>query len=258
MGAKSDKLMESYGGRSNSDRLRIWIIKFLEDMSSGGVGLATEATLQSVLAAIQNGQDYEAKLVVDDNGNGTTYLEVRIWNPDTQTWETPLYYAAGSNTGVPLGSLTAPVIYINPNNLLATIAANTTDNATETTLNNFLTAFNSEDFASETTLALINTSIGNIETSIGNIETDANTLATPSTGLAVGGPIRATGVGSVTAGKRRISIFNAGGADADVNGGANNLAPGEMVTWSADGLRDTLGAVAYDGSGTELVITTVG
>ena len=88
-------------------------------------GLATESTLQQVLMAIQNGQDFEAKLVVDDNGDGDTYLEIRIWNPDTQTWETPLYYTAGSNVGVPAGSLTAPIIYLNPTAVLNTIAGNT-------------------------------------------------------------------------------------------------------------------------------------
>lgn len=92
----------------------------------GGGALATEATLQAVLSAIQDGQDFEAKIVVDDNGNGTTYLEVRIWNPDTQTWETPLYYLPGSNVGVGAGALTAPIIYQNPNTLLAQIVSNTT------------------------------------------------------------------------------------------------------------------------------------
>jgi hypothetical protein len=68
MGAKSDKLMESYGGRSNSDKLRILIIKYLEDMSSGGVSLATEATLLDLLNK------------VDDSlgGNGTEYINSAV------------------------------------------------------------------------------------------------------------------------------------------------------------------------------------
>lgn len=86
-------------------------------------GLATESTLQQVLAAIQDGQDFEAKLVVDDGGNGDTYLEVRIWNPDDQTWETPLYYAPGSNSGVPAASLTSPLVYINSTSILSTISS---------------------------------------------------------------------------------------------------------------------------------------
>lgn len=89
---------------------------------NGSVALgATEATLQLVLSAIQDGQDFEAKIVVDDNGNGTTYLEVRIWNPDTQSWEAPLYYLPGSNVGVPASSLIAPIIYINNGAVLAQI-----------------------------------------------------------------------------------------------------------------------------------------
>jgi hypothetical protein len=130
-------------------------------------GLATEATLQLVLSAIQDGQDFEAKLVEDTNG--VTFLEVRIWNPDTQTWEAPLYYIPGSNipynVGDPGGPV-APITYINNGAILSQIYAelldqgitldnietNTNDVATETTLSSLLTAFNAEDFASETTL----------------------------------------------------------------------------------------------------------
>lgn len=90
---------------------------------------ATEATLQSVLAAIQNGTDYEAKLVVDNDG--ATWLEVRIWNTDTSTFDAPVYYAAGSNT---VGTPAAPINYINPLTLLATVANNTTGLSTEATL----------------------------------------------------------------------------------------------------------------------------
>jgi hypothetical protein len=130
-------------------------------------GLATEATLQLVLSAIQDGQDFEAKLIED--ATGATFLEVRIWNPDTQTWEAPQYYAPGSNTpysvGDPGGPV-APIVYINNGAVLAQIYAelldqgltlddielNTDDVATQTTLAALLAAFNAEDFASETTL----------------------------------------------------------------------------------------------------------
>lgn len=85
-------------------------------------GLATEPTLQMVLSAIQDGQDFEAKLIED--ANGATFLEVRIWNPDTQTWEAPQYYAPGNNTpysvGDPGGPV-APIVYINNGAILAQI-----------------------------------------------------------------------------------------------------------------------------------------
>lgn len=100
---------------------------------SSTAGLASESTLQMVLNAINDGQDFESHLVIDDNGDGDVYLEVRIWNSDTQTWEAPLYYAAGSNVGVPAGSLTAPIIYMNPLAVLNIIASNTGTLATPVT-----------------------------------------------------------------------------------------------------------------------------
>lgn len=181
-------------------------------------GLATEGTLQSVLTAIQNGTDYEAKLVVDSNDD--TWLEVRIWNTGSQTFDPPIYYAAGSNiVGIPV----APITYINPTTLLSQIASNTTgisleatqlsvltelqslnvtagnlateatllalstwittNAATEATLNSLLTAFNTTDFATETTLSSVDTTITNAYTELLNqgltlddIETALNTL----------------------------------------------------------------------------------
>ena len=86
-----------------------------------------EPLLAQILAAIQQGTDYEAALVVD--ANDVTWLEIRIWNGIT--FDAPVYYLAGSNTsGIPL----APITYINPNTYLAQIVSNTTGLATETTL----------------------------------------------------------------------------------------------------------------------------
>jgi len=88
-----------------------------------------EPFLAQILAAIQSEQDYEAMLVVD--ANNITWLEIRIYNPDTGTFDPPVYYPAGSNTsGIPL----APITYINPNTYLAQIVINTTGLATEATL----------------------------------------------------------------------------------------------------------------------------
>lgn len=86
-----------------------------------------EPLLVQILAAIQQGTDYEAALIVD--ANNVTWLEIRIWNGTT--FNPPIYFAAGSNTpGTPL----APITYINPNSYLAQIVSNTTGLATETTL----------------------------------------------------------------------------------------------------------------------------
>jgi hypothetical protein len=141
----------------------------------GGGGLATEVTLQSVLSAIQDGQDFEAKIVVDNNGNGTTYLEVRIWNPDTQTWEAPLYYLPGSNVGVPAGSLTPAIVYVNPAALQAQILAaiqaqGTVPQATEATLSTI-----------EAWQSSINTILSIIETETANLDVALSTRASEAT-----------------------------------------------------------------------------
>lgn len=306
------------------------------DATGGGgstVGLATESTLNMVLAAIQNGQDFEAKLVVDDNGDGDTYLEVRIWNPDTQTWETPLYYMAGSNTGVPAGSLTAPIIYINPAALLGTIAANTTGLATEVTLASLEAKLNSlgqkasadsapvvlsteqevilnaiktaveaidldtDGLATEATLLAGNALLTTIDGVLDNIKLDTanldvalstrsseatllatNTLLTTidnvldailldtasianDIGLVEGyiapatrthNTVIATGIGSVPAGSLRGSVLNNGSASATWNG--ISLPAGISIPWGDVANRDDYGAIAYDATGTSLII----
>ena len=86
-----------------------------------------EPLLLQILLAIQSGQDYEAMLVVD--ANDITWLEIRVYNPDTGTFDPPVYYLPGSNTpGIPL----APLTYINPNTYLAQIVSNTAAIATST------------------------------------------------------------------------------------------------------------------------------
>lgn len=64
--------------------------------------------------------------------------------------------------------------------------------------------------------------------------------------------IRATGAGTVAAGAISVSVYNAGMANGTVLG--QTIKPGETLTWSTYPV-DTLAAVAYDGTGTELVIT---
>jgi hypothetical protein len=99
---------------------------------SSSSGLATEVTLKSVetlssliLAAIQAGTEYEEALVLDDAD--VTWLEVRIYNQSTGSFDTPSYYLAGSNTP---GTPTFPITYINPNSYLAQIVSNTADIST--------------------------------------------------------------------------------------------------------------------------------
>lgn len=68
-----------------------------------------------------------------------------------------------------------------------------------------------------------------------------------------GGPIRATAAGTIPAGSFSFSAFNAGGANGTINGGI--IKPGEEMNWQAKQGSTFPGAIAYDGTGTELVIT---
>ena len=131
--------------------------------------------------------------------------------------------------------------------------------ATEATLllvRTELTTLNAVDFATETTLSSVETLLTTIDTVLDAIKVDTGVLATPVTGLAVG-LTRATGpASSVSAGKRRVSFLNAGNTDTTVAGAT--LERGEFVTFSADGLRDTLAAISYDPQSSTLLIATVG
>ena len=64
----------------------------------------------------------------------------------------------------------------------------------------------------------------------------------------------ATGPGTVSAGFVAVSFHNHGASDAVVLG--QILGPGETVSYAVDA-PDILGAVAYDGTGTDLQVTTI-
>lgn len=89
-------------------------------------GLATESTLIQVLAALQNGREFEQLLVVDEGGVGCpgncpTYIQVRIWNSGSGTFDPPVYYDATGAIVVPVGPLTL----VNPQYLLESLLVET-------------------------------------------------------------------------------------------------------------------------------------
>jgi len=94
-----------------------------------------------------------------------------------------------------------------------------------------------------------NIQVGDVDVSGANPvpTTIASTTVTPNL-------VRSTGAGTIPSGARSFSIANVGAADADILGGTNNLKTGEVVNFDA-GLNNTYGAVAYDATGTELLIT---
>jgi hypothetical protein len=117
--------LKDYGNKGNNFP---WQLKMLQGQQCACDALQeivdntdqVEPLLVQILAAIQNGTDFEAFLVVD--ANEVTWLEVRIWNPATGTFDPPVYFAVGSNTP---GTPVAPISYINPNTYLAQIVSNT-------------------------------------------------------------------------------------------------------------------------------------
>lgn len=94
-----------------------------------------EVLLQQILASLQSGTDYEAALVVDNAD--VTWLEVRIWNTGTSSFDPPVYYQAGTNTP---GTPSAPISYINPNTYLAQISSYTSNLAPQSRTHNVITA----------------------------------------------------------------------------------------------------------------------
>ena len=115
------------GNKGNNFPYQLSVLELLGQISDNGGGggggggccptAATEATLLSVLNSLQNGQAFDATLVLDDND--ITWLEVRVWNSGTGSFDPPVYYLPGS---VVPGTPAAPLTYTNPNVLLAIIA----------------------------------------------------------------------------------------------------------------------------------------
>ena len=89
--------------------------------------------------------------------------------------------------------------------------------------------------ATETTLGLVNTKL---------------TAVTVTPAL-----IRTSAAGTITAGKRSVSVANVGAASGTLLG--TTLGANETVNIDAGALNNTLGAIAYDATGTEFLIITL-
>jgi hypothetical protein len=96
------------------------IASWIQSSSTSSL-LATEATLQQVLSAVDNMRDYEVRLVEDSaTPNPVTWLEVRYWDAQSGALGAPVYYLPGSTTA---GSPVLPIYYINDRTLLTQILA---------------------------------------------------------------------------------------------------------------------------------------
>jgi hypothetical protein len=83
-----------------------------------------------------------------------------------------------------------------------------------------------------------------------------NSLTGVTAGAAkVTGILRPTAGGTITAGKRSVSIANVGAANGTVK--TVIIKPGETVTFDAGAINNTLDAIDYIATGTEFLIITV-
>ena len=114
--------LKDNGNKGNNFPYQLNTLKTLGLIAGSTAAGATEATLLQVLAAIQSGQEYEQNLVIDLGGAGCptncpTYLQIRIWNSVTHTFDPPIYYNAAGAVVVPVG----PVALVNPQYVLENI-----------------------------------------------------------------------------------------------------------------------------------------
>lgn len=145
------------GNKGSNWRYQYNVNELLANISASTALSATEATLLQVLLALQNGQEFEQNLVMDLGGVGCpaacpTYLEVRIWNSVTHTFDPPQYYTAGGTLVVPVG----PLQIVNPQYVLQSMLLE-------------LTAINADidvplsTRSTEATLLLVLTALGSID-----------------------------------------------------------------------------------------------
>lgn len=142
------------------------------------------------------------------------------------------------------------LIDINANTSLITgLATETTLLSVDTTTTNAYTELLNQGLTLddiETALNALN-SIAATEATLNAVDTKLNSIiVTPSL-------IRATGAGTISAGAYSFSVANVGLLDGILLGVA--IRPGEIISFDAGSLNNTYGAVSYDGTGTELLIT---
>jgi hypothetical protein len=215
-------------------------------IAAAAAGGATEATLQLVLAAINAGSDFEARLVQDSDVPPVTWLEVRVWNDVLKTWDPPVYYPAGSNiAGTPTGAVT----YLNNTSVLALIEANTATNATEATLLALSAKLNTlgQKASAASAPVVLSTEqeaiLTAIDTVLDNIKLDTAEIETLLTGQSRTPSVTtATLDGSTTGGVKGVTLwFRGTGGTLDGDAVPN----GARFSFSADDNNDTVAAIAY-------------
>jgi hypothetical protein len=305
LGNGNPKSGDKGSNHNHQHRQLLAIGELITAVVSGTTGLATEATLLQILNNIIASQDVEILLVRDKGNADKVVQQIREYDQGTGAWTTR-YEDVDGAAYVPVG----PLEYLDPSavlNLILTelldqgvtldaiqveqlaqglsldsIVTNTTGLATQLTLNDLLTAFNAEDFATETTLANLNTKLNtlgqkasagslpavlsteqevilnDIKTAVQNIDSDLGTggLALETTQVAIQNLITSTNalLTTIDADTSNLDVLlSTRAADASV------LATNALLT-TIDGVLDAIkidtGALVVDVAAIEVLITT--
>ena len=169
----------NYGNNYPYQLANLKLLGGITDLSTTANG-----TLLSILAALQNGQNFVQTLVEDQGGTGCplncpVYLEIKIWNGTG--FDPAVYYDAEGNVVTPVG----PLVYLNPDFhlaqmvlLLTSIDADTSNIAADTT------ATRTAKVISTSTTGTIagnpmTVSIFNANTMSGAVTIDGTTISVP-------------------------------------------------------------------------------
>lgn len=170
--------LKTNGNKGNNFPFQLSNLELLGEISAGvnpPGGLATELTALQILMALQDGQEFEQNLVMDLGGVGCptncpTYLQVRIWNTVTHTFDPPIYYNASGVVVVPVG----PLEIVNPQYALENILLQVT--AINADLDVLLSTRNAE-----ATQLLIQALLTTIDGDTSNLDVALSTRASEAT-----------------------------------------------------------------------------
>lgn len=257
-----------------------------ETWYTSNTGLCSNnVVLNSILATLQAQTDVEGVFVKDTGNSDKIVLQVKVWDQDSQTYIATYYYNPDGTLYTPVGPLewvgTAGSVTATITGPLGDTTACADSVAVTLCSTQATEFFDQGDTLSSILLELQSTLDVNITnatlpvTQSGTWDINAITgpislptgAATESTLSSLNSQftavtrtpslIRTSASGTIAAGARTISVFNAGSNPGSILGGTNNILPGEIFEFSAGGENDTLAAFAYNGAGTTLVITSI-
>jgi hypothetical protein len=237
---------------------------------------ASSGTLLSILAALQNGQNFIQTLVEDQGGAGCptncpVYLEVKIWNGTG--FDPAVYYDAAGNIVVPIG----PLVYLNPDFhlaqmvLLLTSIDNSVDvnlstrnaEATQLLIKALLTTIDGDTSNLDTPLSNLNKEATQllIKNLLTSIDADTSNIAADTTATRTAKVISTTGSGTIPGNPMTVSIFNANtmSGSITIDGTTISVPGGVTLSYDAGGLNNKFatGNFVYNATGTTFIITYV-